>query len=197
MTVTDPVGTVTTFNYDAATERITSMVADSANLGGSSPLALTTYYGHDSTGNVTSVTDPRGHVTTTTYDKLRRPVTTTLPATTAGTIVTTLTYDDDGRVIQTTRSSGGSSIVTSATYSPSGKTLTTTDARNNVTTFAYDVLDSGFWRAEHDGNFGQPVIERSGATCSRGRLPHPPSVPGCRRPPPARPTTAPASGRSE
>ena len=140
-TTTDPVGTVTTFNYDTATERLTSMVADSAHPGPTPPLALTTLYNHDTTGNVTSVTNPRGHATTTTYDSLRRPVTITAPAPFASTVVTTMTYDEDGQLKKIERSNGTTPVITQTSYSPSGKPLTVTDARGNVTTFAHDLLD--------------------------------------------------------
>ncbi|MGB0371721.1 MAG: RHS repeat-associated core domain-containing protein [Opitutales bacterium] len=42
-------------------------------------LALTTAYEYDANGNRTSVTDPRGHTTTFTYDKLNRLVKVTYP----------------------------------------------------------------------------------------------------------------------
>jgi RHS repeat-associated protein len=93
---------------------------------------------------VLSVTDPRGYVTTNTYDDARRLLTSTSPPTAAATagILTTNSYDADGRPLQVSQSSGGSVLRTaSTTWSPTGKALTTTDANGNVTRNAYDLVD--------------------------------------------------------
>src|SRR6185437_874337 len=61
-TVTDGLGNVTTYQYDAA-GHLTAVVAPASN--GKSP---TTTYTYDSQGNVLTMTDPDGAVTTYTYD---------------------------------------------------------------------------------------------------------------------------------
>ena len=57
-------------------------------------------------------------------------------------IITSNTYDADGRLLQVQQSAGGSVLrTTSSTYTPSGKVATATDPAGNVTRFAYDLLD--------------------------------------------------------
>ncbi len=71
-------------------------------------------------------------------------MTTTVP-TPAGTpngLVTTNSYDADGRVIQVRQTADGVVLRTvSTTYTPTGKVATATDANVNVTRFSYDPLD--------------------------------------------------------
>ena len=91
-----------------------------------------------------AITDPNGNVTRATFDLARRPVETTTAATPAapGGVVTTSTYDADGRLLQARQSSAGTVLrTTSATWTPTGQQASATDANGNVTTFAYDVLD--------------------------------------------------------
>ncbi len=136
---TDPMGTITQYAYDSFGNR-TSTIADA----GSGHLNQTTSYAYNSTGDVTSVTDPRGNVATSTYDADRRLATTTTPPVAAalGGVVTTNSYDPDGRVLQVQQSAGGSVLrTTSATYTLTGKPATATDPNANVTRYAYDLLD--------------------------------------------------------
>jgi RHS repeat-associated protein len=99
---------------------------------------------YNAVGDVASVTDPNGNVTTSTYDAARRPTTVTSPATPAAPkgVVTALSYDPDGRVVQTQQSASGVVLRTaSATYTPTGKPATATDANGNMTRYGYDALD--------------------------------------------------------
>lgn len=138
-TSTDPLGTVTQFAYDGLGNR-TSTTADA----GPGRLNQTTAYAYNARGDVVSVTDPRGNTATSTYDAARRLVTTTAP-TPAGTpngVVTTNSYDADGRLIQVQQAADGSLLRTvSTTYTLTGKPATATDANGNVTRYAYDLLD--------------------------------------------------------
>ena len=137
--ITDPMGTITTFTYDPAGNRL-SMVEDT----GPGRLNRTTLYAYDERGDVVSLTDPNGNVTRSQYDAGRRLVATTSPATSAapGGIVTTNSYDADGRLLQVQQSSGGTVLrTTSATWTPTGKLATATDANGNVTRHEYDRLD--------------------------------------------------------
>lgn len=136
---TDPMGTVTRFDYDALGNRISS-IAD-AGIG---RLNLTTTWAYNALGDVVSVTDPKGNVATRTYDAARRLLTTTAPPAAPGqaSVVSANTYDPDGRLVQVQQSAGGSVLrTTSSTYTPSGKVATATDPAGNVTRFAYDQLD--------------------------------------------------------
>jgi len=138
--ITDPLGTVTTFAYDEAGNRL-SMVEDA----GPGRLNRTTLYGYNSRGDVVSRTDPNGNVTRSQHDAGRRLVTTTSPGTSAapGGIVTTNSYDADNRLLQVQQSTAGGTVLrtTSATWTPTGKLATATDANGNVTRYVYDLLD--------------------------------------------------------
>ena len=65
--ITDPMGTVTAFAYDAAGNRL-SMVEDA----GPGRLNRTTLHGYDERGDVVALTDPNGNVTRSAYDAGRR-----------------------------------------------------------------------------------------------------------------------------
>ena len=137
--ITDPMGTVTTFTYDAFGNRL-SAVEDA----GPGRLNRTTTFGYNAQGDVVSVTDPNGNVTNATYDAGRRLVTTTTPAIAAapGGMTTTNSYDADGRLLQVQQSSGDTLLRTaSATWTPTGRQASATDANGNLTTYAYDLLD--------------------------------------------------------
>ena len=123
--------------------------------------ALTLMDGYDAEGNLTTVTDANNRVTTTAYDSLNRPKTTTLPAPTAGgsTPVITTTYDGldqpkqvtDPRslnTIYTTDGLGNTTVLaspdtgtSSATFDVAGHLISRTDARSKTTTYTYDALD--------------------------------------------------------
>ncbi|CAN5129292.1 hypothetical protein BH10PSE6_BH10PSE6_20880 [soil metagenome] len=137
VSVRNPVTVVTELEYDSLGNR-TAIVADAANL------RQTTAFAYDSVGNAISMTDPRGGVTTNTWDADRQLLTTSLPGTPAAPsgLVTANTYDANGQVLQVRQLANAAVLTTaSATYTLTGKTATTTDARGNVTRYAYDQLD--------------------------------------------------------
>ncbi len=136
---TDPMGTVSRFDYDEFANRISS-IADA----GTGRLNQTTTWAYNALGDIVSVTDPSGNVATRTYDAARRLLTSAAPpaATGQASVVSANTYDADGRLLQVQQSAGGSVLrTTSSTYTPSGKVATATDPAGNVTRFAYDLLD--------------------------------------------------------
>ena len=99
---------------------------------------------YDALGNLISVTDPNGNVATATFDANRRPLSVMAPAApaAAGAVVTTNTYDADGRLLQVQQSAGATVLRTTQTaYTLTGKAATTTDPNGNVTRYAYDLDD--------------------------------------------------------
>lgn len=107
--VRDPTGAVTEFQHDPLGNR-TAIVADAANT------RRTTAFAYDSVGNVTATTDPRGGVTTATWDAGRQLLTATSPGTPAAPsgLVTANTYDPNGQVLQTRRSANGAALTTAS-----------------------------------------------------------------------------------
>jgi RHS repeat-associated protein len=133
LTATDPLGTVTRYSYDSFGNQ-TSIVRDA----GSGRLNQLTSLGYSGRGDIVSAKDPNGNIAVNTYDAARRLTTSTAP----NGLVTTVSYDPDGHVLQTRQSANGVVLrTTSATYTPGGKPATTTDANGGVTLFAYDALD--------------------------------------------------------
>ncbi|WP_170328201.1 PKD domain-containing protein [Ruegeria arenilitoris] len=123
--------------------------ADGANIGG------VTQYAYLPAGNLETVTDQTGLITTMSYDGLERLVAIDDPAegliqrvyNTAGEVVEhtngdgethTYAYDDVSRLIRTTDPEGH---VKSFTYDSRDNIATVTDGRDGVTSFAYDTLD--------------------------------------------------------
>ncbi|MEF9387165.1 RHS repeat domain-containing protein [Ralstonia solanacearum species complex bacterium KE056] len=121
----------------------------------------TTQYAYDTVGNLTQITDPRGLVTTLTYDALgRRTKVQGPPATSGGAAPTAVfTYDGQDRVRQvtdprslvtaytvdglgnTTQQQSPDTGTTNATYDAVGNLTSRTDARGKTTSFSYDALD--------------------------------------------------------
>jgi RHS repeat-associated protein len=126
---------------------------------------MTWHYGYDPAGNPTSVTDPNGQRTTTTFDALQRPVRTTIQAPSGAgtnpggyTPSTATTYNGQGSVTSvtdprnlTTRYSPNGLGNLRAQQSPdtgtqtrtfdvAGRLLTQTDARGQTTAYTYEVL---------------------------------------------------------
>jgi RHS repeat-associated protein len=125
------------------------------------PQTSTTLYEYDGVGNVTKITDPRGKVTTFTYDALDRPTQQVQPVANATSTAPTtgMAYDGlnqlksvtDPRNLITTYTNtglGDQTLLVSPdtgtgvlTYDAAGNVLTRKDARNKTTTFTYDALN--------------------------------------------------------
>ncbi len=71
LTVTDPVGNVTTNSYSAANRLCWTLQGSSANACASAPSG-STQHTYDANGNGLTVTDPNGNLTTNTYDSHNR-----------------------------------------------------------------------------------------------------------------------------
>jgi RHS repeat-associated protein len=123
VTVVAPDGATTTYSYDPATLKVSS-VTDS-NLH-------TTNLQYDSEGNLTQLTDALGHITTYTYEPVFNQMTS---LTDPNGHTTTYTYDGRGNRLSETDPLGGTR---SWAYDPHGNVLTATDKDGNTTGFVYD-----------------------------------------------------------
>ena len=125
-TVTDSLGRVTTFTYDALDRVIESK--DPLN-------SLPTKYSYDAAGQLTQVTDPRGKITSYVYDgfgQLWRQVS-------PDTGTTSYAYDTYGLLAQMTRNDGS---VTGYLYDSLGRVQSIT-ANSQSITYTYDSCTNG------------------------------------------------------
>ena len=134
---TDPTGRVTSHGYGESLQPLWCRTSTTVDPGG---LALRTRFGCDPAGNQARVDDPRGYVTLSTFDSLRRLVGTTGPL--AG-MATQREYDLNGdlRAERRLDQTGQWQTTAATTYSPTGRALTTTDAAGDATRTCYDALD--------------------------------------------------------
>jgi RHS repeat-associated protein len=121
--VTDPDGNVSTFAYNSF--GLLTQVAD--------PLGANTNLSYDSFGNNTSVTDPLGNTTTVVYDAVSRPVQTIDALSRKSATV----YDALDRATTATNAQGNSATFA---YDAVGDILSVTDAKGNRTGFTYDEM---------------------------------------------------------
>jgi RHS repeat-associated protein len=156
-TVTDPLGRVTRYDYDALNRVITETRNYIDGVFNPSLPAedVITRYSYDAVGNRTRLTDAANHSTSYAYDALNRVVTTT-NALSGTTLVTydavgnqtqivnpksqavTYQYDSLYRLKQSTDAANQS---TSYTYDAASNRLTETDALTRTTVYAYDNLN--------------------------------------------------------
>jgi len=117
-------GVVTHYNYDAFGQRTQSIAnyKDGVYSAAAPTEDLITSYGYNSVGRLTSVTDPQGHVDTTSYDAAGNITKTIQNYVAPGTysasfpdrnIVTTMIYDAAGRLTSSTDTLG---VVTAFVY---------------------------------------------------------------------------------
>jgi len=111
LTVTDPLGRVTTFDYDGLGRQIKVTQPDPDGPGGQAPAFQATVY--DAAGRVLQTSNALGHTTSYAYDPL-------------------------GRVVFQTDALSG---VTSFRYDALGNRLSLTDPVDNTTTWTYDALN--------------------------------------------------------
>ncbi|MBI2526320.1 MAG: Ig-like domain-containing protein [Candidatus Rokubacteria bacterium] len=141
--VTDPLGHTTTLAYDAAGNptTITSPLGVATTLtwtAAGQPLTITTpagttQLGYD-LGDLVTITDPLGRITTRFTDLAGRLVSVTDSR--GG--QTRYAYDALNRLTSLTDALGG---VTQFSYDPNGNLLAVTDARGSVTGYSYDSMD--------------------------------------------------------
>ena len=136
LTVTDPEGKVTLNSYDPATANLLSITEDDGRLN------LTTVFGYDAVGNVTSVRDANGRTINSLYDNELRLIETSLPAPFSH--VTKTEYDEDGRTLKVERETGDPVTpwqITSFTYDAAGNRILATVPGGHISTYEYDELD--------------------------------------------------------
>ena len=141
-TTTDAKGNVTTYAYNALSEKVSEAV--------DKPSGAVTSYTYDAHGNVLTVVNPDGN-----------PTICTTPCNPAE-YTTTYTYDADNRLLTTTDPDG---YTTTNTYDGNGNILTVTDAAGNVTTNTYNDQNQLCWT--YTGSAAQQSIcgsPPSGAT---------------------------------
>ncbi len=149
-----------TYTAQGDLQSVTSPPITTSLNGTTSNAPVTTGYGADADGNVTTVTSPNGNATTTTYDPLGRPLTTMGPAVPLyqggpASPSVTLGYDGDGNVVTTTDALNESTV---RAYDPLGRLVArsnplgatafytytatelsaTQDNAGNVTAYGYD-----------------------------------------------------------
>ncbi len=132
MSETDPTGLRTRYTYNGSHYLASVIASDGA-------LNLTTSFGYDAAGNVTSLTDPRGNSHTATYDRNRRITEWDAPLG----AVTQWTYDPTGLLLTLKRATGNGGApwaTTGFTYWPTGKVHTSTDPDGAVTVTEHDAL---------------------------------------------------------
>jgi len=108
------------------------------------PLGNKTVNTYTATGDLASSTSPQGRKVTYTYDAIGQRLTTVAPkgnvtGANAAQFTTTYTYDRAGRVLSTSVATTSTPIVSSQTYDLDGRVTTETDGLGQVTTNTYDL----------------------------------------------------------
>ena len=141
----------TTYAYDPAGRLATVR----QTLAGASGGQIATSYGYDIQGNLISVTDPNGNVTTYVYDDFGRMLSQASPVT--GT--TTYGYDRAGNLLSTTDANGATTV---RTYDPLNRVLTATSSRTDLDTeavvYTYDTAAEGGFGVGRLSQLGAPAI---------------------------------------
>ena len=122
MTVTDPLGNVTTYHYDHDNRLVEEILPNPS--GGTSP-GPTTQYTYDAEGNRLTETDPDGNVTCYAYNSLDQLTSETGPVALCLSGSTPVT----------------AAAVTSYQYDADGNLTQETDPDGRVTVFSYDALN--------------------------------------------------------
>jgi RHS repeat-associated protein len=165
----DSRGNATTTAYDLA-YRITSVsqpqVADAESGGTLKVPVMQTAY--DLNSNVVRMTDPRGIVTTTTYDELNRVRTVTQAAGTADQVVTESQYDAGNNVIALILKNGGqnggdqtTSYLFDAYNRKVSETLPSPDGQARVTTLTYNPNGTLQSRKDPLGQVAEMLYDRA------------------------------------
>jgi RHS repeat-associated protein len=155
------------YTYDPATNAMTSQT---------DPNGGVTSYGYTSGSfNPTSVTDPLGRTTTTTYNTFEEPLTVTDPSG----VTTTSTYDAAGNLTSVSRPLKGTTAVRTTTYtygdsSHPGEVTATTDPNGNTTHYSHDAYGDLTSSADPLGNttsYSYDIIgRRTGMVSARGNV---------------------------
>ncbi len=173
-TLVTEAGRTTGYTYDSLGNTLTTTVTDTASSvartttwtyiasgnGQGQPGTQTapntglTQFGYDAAGNLTSVTNPLGHVTTLAYDSAGRMTTRTEPTG----LVTTYTYDNRSRLL--TQTTGG--LVTTFTYRATGQVATATLPSGYAITYSYDNAQRLTGWADNRGAQGVYTLDAMG-----------------------------------
>jgi len=161
-TFTDPVGNVTTFNYDSTTGNLASAV------GPNSTAQQTLHY--DAAGRLISIQNGSQPPTTISTAAGAQQQTLLDPN---GKLTTVLTYDDRGDIVERDDSFNGKTIKTTYTYDLVGRLTGITDPLLHSATITYDesatpangnllsVSANGrTWSLENYNTFGEPGLIR-------------------------------------
>ncbi len=139
----------TSYAYDTA-QRLTGVTQTLATAAGGQ---VTTHYAYDIQGNLASVADPNGNVTTYVYDDFGRMLSQTSPVT--GT--TTYSYDAAGNLVSTTDANGAT---TTRTYDALNRVLTAASSRSGASTesiaYTYDAQGGGTFGIGRLGAMSDP-----------------------------------------
>lgn len=147
--VTDPLGNLRKIVFDP----VTGYTASDTFAAGT-PLAQTTTYSHNASGQVASVTDPSGRVISYTYDGNGNPATVTRLAGTPNAVTRSFTWSSDNLLLSVTDEQGHATKLTynqgclSTVVDPLGKTtamqcdlqgrrIQTTDANGHTVSRSY------------------------------------------------------------
>jgi RHS repeat-associated protein len=154
LTRLDQTGIKTKFNYDPTTETLSSIVHDE----GVGRLNLTTSFGYNSRGDVTSVTDARSKTTTIQVDVMRRVTQTTAPSPLS--YITKFQYDDNGNRKKTEIETGN--VLNpwqtfTATFRADDLIASVTDPGNQITSYDYTSLRQ-LWKTT---DAASRVVERT------------------------------------
>jgi RHS repeat-associated protein len=156
LSVTDPVGGRTEATYDDLDRQVTATRLERRPTA----TTLTTRYGYDDAGNITSTASPTGATTVNVYDAVGELTRTTDP----NGVATLLGYDYAGRQVRTSDSLGRTAQVSYDLlgrvssevdrksdgtvlgthrygYDPAGNLISSTDSAGVTTTYQYDAAD--------------------------------------------------------
>ena len=148
----DPLGNIWEYRYeDKVNPYLMTQVID--------PNGHTTDYDHDSMGNLTSVTDAQGNTTTVTYTQGYLPVEIQRPAVTVDGVVQTyppteLGYDSNGNLTTLTEVLNGNNLVTTLTYDAQGRVATKTNRLGQVVQYQYTTQSTG----QNKGNLKKIIL---------------------------------------
>jgi RHS repeat-associated protein len=112
---------------------------------------------YSATGDLISTTSSQGRKSTFTYDGIGRRLTAVAPKGNAtganpAQFTTTYTYDGAGRVLSTSVATATTPLVSSTTYDADGRALTETDPLGQVTTVGYDLAGEPILETRPDGS---------------------------------------------
>jgi RHS repeat-associated protein len=163
--VVDPDGNETVTAYDGDGRKTSVTQPSYTPPGTSTAITATTSYGYDEDGNLASVKDPQGNVTSYTYDALGDQTSRTDPQLAGQSAPGTwnYTYDADGEQLSVKDPLGNQ---TQETYDHFGNVATSTDALQHTTRYAYDYLGDQTITDTPDGSVTTSAYDHLGELTS-------------------------------